>query len=86
MLNIIRHSGIALATAALLCATPATAQTAPKIKNTGYEQTKTVMYVGNSFYYYNDSMHSKVMGLTSAADPQRPILRWLPHNGCRHTR
>ena len=70
MLNFMRHSGIALATAALLCATTATAQTAPKIKNTGDEQTKTVMYVGNSFYYYNDSMHSKVLGLVGAADPK----------------
>ena len=63
-------SALAHAIAALICTTAATAQTAPKIKNTGYEQTKTVMYVGNSFYYYNDSMHSKVLGLNSAADPQ----------------
>jgi len=70
MLNFTRFTGVALATTALLCATAASAQTAPKIKNTGYEQTKTVMYVGNSFYYYNDSMHSKVLGLTNVADPQ----------------
>lgn len=64
-----RLAGI-LALAAVLCAGAAAAQTAPRVKNTGYEQTRTLLYVGNSFYYYNDSMHSKVLGLTSAADPQ----------------
>lgn len=70
MLNFTRCTGIALAIAALFCAATATAQTAPKIKNTGYEQTRTSLFVGNSFYYYNDSMHTKMLGLINAADPQ----------------
>ena len=70
MLNSIRRAGAALVITALFCTATAIAQTAPKIKNTGYEQIKTVLYVGNSFYYYNDSMHSKVLGLTNVADPQ----------------
>jgi len=42
------------------------------------------MYVGNSFYYYNDSMHSKVIGLNSAADPQKP--QPLPQHLDHHQR
>ena len=70
MLNTTRFAGAALAIAALLCSSAVAAQTAPKIKNTGYEQAKALLYVGNSFYYYNDSMHSKVLGLVGAADPK----------------
>jgi hypothetical protein len=70
MLNTTRFASAALAIAALLCALPISAQTTPKISNTGYEQTKTLLYVGNSFYYYNDSMHTKVLGLVNAADPK----------------
>lgn len=48
----------------------ASAQTKPKIKHLGIEQPKTVLYIGNSFFYFNDSMHRYVSGLTSAADPK----------------
>ncbi len=70
MLNVILRTGTALAMALVFGAATATAQTSPKIKNTGHGQIKTVLYVGNSFYYYNDSMHTKVLGLVNAADPQ----------------
>jgi len=46
------------------------AQTIPKIKHIGLEQPKTVLYVGNSFFYFNDSMHQYVSGLAKAADPK----------------
>jgi hypothetical protein len=46
------------------------AQTNPKIKHIGMEQPKTVLYIGNSFFYFNDSMHQYVLGLTKAADPK----------------
>ena len=32
---------------------------------------KAILYVGNSFYYYNNSMHSYVLGLLRAGEPQR---------------
>ena len=48
----------------------ASAQTKPKIKHIGIEQPKTVLYVGNSFFYFNDSMHRYVSGLVNAADPK----------------
>ncbi len=53
----------------LLFAAYAAAQTVPKIKDIGLEQPKTILYVGNSFFYYNNSMHRYVTGLTNAADP-----------------
>lgn len=55
---------------ALFCSSQVLAQPKPKIKHIGIEQPKTVLYVGNSFFYFNDSMHRYVSGLTSAADPE----------------
>ena len=50
------------------------AQPAPKVKDAG--QVRTVLYVGNSFFYFNDSMHSIVLRLVAAGDPQnRPQYR-----------
>ncbi len=73
MLNAVHLQRLActlLPLAALLFGNAALAQVAPKIKNTGFEQTKTLLYVGNSFYYYNNSLHSIVLGLTNSANPQ----------------
>src|SRR5260221_3664807 len=46
------------------------AQTSPKMKDAGIVNPKTVLYVGNSFSYFNNSMHGYVGGLVAAADPQ----------------
>jgi len=55
---------------ALFCSSHVLAQPKPKIKHIGIEQPKTVLYVGNSFFYFNDSMHRYVSGLIIAADPE----------------
>ena len=34
----------------------ASGQTLPKVKHIGIERPKTVLYIGNSFFYFNDSM------------------------------
>ncbi len=60
---------IALA-CAVFCGGQVLAQTKPKIKDIGLEQPKTILYVGNSFFYYNNSMHPYVLGLAIAADPK----------------
>lgn len=49
---------------------PLHAQTRPKIISVGIDQPKTIMYVGNSFFYYNNSMHNQVTRIATAADPQ----------------
>jgi hypothetical protein len=50
-----------LATIGVACA-----QTKPKL--TTIEAPKSAIYIGNSFFYYNNSMHSHVLGMTRAAD------------------
>jgi hypothetical protein len=40
----------------------ALAQTAPKTKSAGAEPPKTALYVGNSFFYFNNGM-SGIAGL-----------------------
>jgi len=55
---------------ALFCSSHVLAQPKPKIMHIGIEQPKTVLYVGNSFFYFNDSMHRYVSGLIIAADPE----------------
>ena len=60
--------------AMLAIAVFAHAQPAPKVKDAG--QIRTLLYVGNSFFYFNDSMHSIVLRLVAAGDPQnRPQYR-----------
>src|SRR3954469_1124474 len=45
------------------------AQTRPKLTDVGIESPKTAIYIGNSFFYYNNSMHSHVAAMRRAADP-----------------
>ena len=46
------------------------AQTKPKLTEIGGESVESVLWVGNSFFYYNNSMHDHVRELIKAADPQ----------------
>src|SRR3954454_487031 len=47
----------------------AMAQTRPKLTDVGIESPKTAIYIGNSFFYYNNSMHGHVAAMRRAADP-----------------
>src|SRR4051812_4981867 len=64
-----------IALAAVIAATTGSsspmAQTRPKITTLGPDFPKTEIFIGNSFFYYNNSMHSHVLGLERAADPSR---------------
>lgn len=64
-------SALLLAGTALLLGACASIQPATSTGATasGPEQTKTVLWVGNSFFYYNNSMHGHVGQLIAAADP-----------------
>jgi hypothetical protein len=57
----------------LVLATGAQAQTKPKRLDAGIENPASVLYVGNSFFYYNNSLHSHVGALLKAADPKAPM-------------
>jgi uncharacterized protein DUF4886 len=53
--------------AAALAAACCTATAAPKV--TGIEAPHHVLFVGNSFSYYNDSLHGHLRKLVESADP-----------------
>jgi hypothetical protein len=46
------------------------AQTTPKRTEVGGATPTSILWVGNSFFYYNNSMHSHVANLIRAADPK----------------
>jgi hypothetical protein len=48
----------------------AQAQTRPKVTGLGPDFPKTEIFIGNSFFYYNNSMHSHVLAMQRAADPE----------------
>ena len=47
----------------------ANAQTKPAVTTLGPDFPKTEIFIGNSFFYYNNSMHSHVLAMQRAADP-----------------
>jgi hypothetical protein len=46
----------------------ANAQTKPLVTTLGPDFPKTEIFIGNSFFYYNNSMHSHVLAMQRAAD------------------
>jgi hypothetical protein len=46
------------------------AQTKPKRTDVGGEPPQAIMWVGNSFFYYNNSMHNYLLNLIKAVDPK----------------
>src|SRR4051812_33771159 len=60
---------LAAVVAAASGSTGLSAQTRPKVTTLGPDFPKTEIFIGNSFFYYNNSMHSHVLGLERAADP-----------------
>nr|WP_156922256.1 hypothetical protein [Azorhizobium doebereinerae] len=44
-------------------------QTRPKVTTLGPDFPKSALFVGNSFFYYNNGIHSQVLALEKAADP-----------------
>jgi hypothetical protein len=53
----------------LIATIPAAAQVKPKLMEAGVEQPASAIYIGNSFFYYNNSLHNHVTQLIRAADP-----------------
>ena len=48
------------------------AQTKPKRTSYDGEPPKSILWVGNSFFYYNNSMHNYLGRLVRSADPKMP--------------
>ena len=60
---------LVIAAAFAVGALPAAAQTTPKLLDSGVARPSSAIYIGNSFFYYNNSMHNHVSLLLRAADP-----------------
>lgn len=60
-------ASLALIAAVVIAAAAGIAQVRPKV--TRIELPKSSIFIGNSFFYYNNSMHSMVLNLLKAADP-----------------
>ena len=60
-----RHLGMLALAALLLPAGPAAAQTAPKRTDLG-TAPESILWVGNSFFYYNNSLHGHFRNLVAA--------------------
>jgi len=58
-----------IAFACLLAVAPVAAQTKPKVTDSGVDRPTSAIYIGNSFFYYNNSLHGHVNLLLRAADP-----------------
>jgi hypothetical protein len=73
MLNHHRIRLFAVAALLALGTAPAAAQTKPKVLDSGVTRPASAIYIGNSFFYYNNSMHNQVTQLLKAADPAYPF-------------
>jgi hypothetical protein len=62
-------AGAALLLGSALTFTAASAQTKPKLATSGVDRPASMMWVGNSFFYYNNSMHGHLTALLRAAEP-----------------
>jgi hypothetical protein len=58
--------------AAVCVSVAAQAPTRPKRTDAGGDPPKVILWVGHSFFYYNNSLHNHVLGLVRAADPKSP--------------
>jgi len=50
------------------------AETKPKIKSLGIDSPKRVLFVGNSYLYYGDSLHNHTVRLARSADKENEKL------------
>lgn len=65
-----KASKIALLASLLLAPMVASAQTAPEVTTLGESPAQSVLFVGNSYFYYNNGIHHQLSGLVAAADPE----------------
>jgi hypothetical protein len=70
MLGIVRGFFVALALAGWMATGPAAlAQTRPQVTSLGPDFPKTAIFIGNSFFYYNNGLPGHLSLLEKAADP-----------------
>ena len=59
-----------IAAAAIVAALPAAAQQAPELTALEGEEPRRMLFVGNSYLYYGDSIHNHVIRMARAAYPE----------------
>jgi hypothetical protein len=71
MAGILRGFVVALAAAGWMAlgSSAESAQTKPAVTTLGPDFPKTEIFIGNSFFYYNNGIHTQVGSLEKAADP-----------------
>ena len=71
MSKLLRGITIALAAAGFVALAPAAglAQTKPAVTSLGPDYPKTAIFIGNSFFYYNNGLPGHVSHMEKAADP-----------------
>ncbi len=52
---------------------PAAAQTKPNVKDLGMDNLSSALFIGNSFFYYNNSLHGHLGSLMTASTPRRTL-------------
>src|SRR5262245_29014107 len=62
-----------IVSAALVGTSPLAAQTKPKILTTGIERPASAIFIGNSFFYYNNSLHNHLTRLLRSAGGGHPF-------------
>ncbi len=67
---LVRTRGFGAALALVMCASAAHAQSKPALTTLGPHFPKTEMFIGNSFFYYNNGLPRHVTLLARAADPE----------------
>ena len=70
MSNLFRGFVIALTLGCMAVGSQAAAQTKPKVTSLGPDYPKTAIFIGNSFFYYNNGLPGHVSLLEKAADPE----------------
>ena len=58
-----------------IATTTAAAQVKPNVMDAGVGRPVSAIYIGNSFFYYNNSLHNHVTQLIRAADPTIPSVQ-----------
>jgi hypothetical protein len=64
---------LCIATLTLGLAGSATAQTKPKVRDLGADNLSSALFIGNSFFYYNNSLHGHLGLLLASATPKRSL-------------
>ena len=60
---------LSLTSMLVIAASPSSAQTRPEVLDSGVDKPAAAIFIGNSFFYYNNSLHNHVGLLLRAAEP-----------------